>query len=89
MLEKTRARQWLDQNGDSSSAASASASAEEGGRGPRGTVLSEKPTRWGPWPPENVSSKQMQSAQPYQMQSATKSTSSWATAVLPLFRQRM
>ena len=65
-----------DQYGDSSSAASASASAKEGGRGTYS--MSEKQSGWGPWLPENASSKQVQSAQPYRIQSANRGASSWA-----------
>ena len=36
-----------DEYGDSSSAASASASAEEGGKGTHS--MSERPSKWGPW----------------------------------------
>ena len=65
-----------DQCGDSSSAASASASAEESGKGTYS--MSEKFSRWGPWLPESSSNKQVQSAQPYRFQPANRGASSWA-----------
>ena len=59
-----------------SSAASVSASAEEGGRGAHSK--SERTPNWGSWPPESVSSRQAQSTQPYSIQSANRGPSSWA-----------
>ena len=64
------------QNGDLSSAASASASAEECVKGTHS--MSERPSKWGPWRPENVSSRQVQCAQPYRLQPANRDASSWA-----------
>ena len=65
-----------DQYGDSSSAASPSASVEEGGKGTHS--MSERSSKWGPWLPENVSSQKAQSAQPFRLQPANRGASLWA-----------
>ena len=65
-----------DQYGDSSSAASASVSAKEGGRGV--SNKSEKFQEWGPQSPESVSSKHVQSCQPYSTRSSNRRSNSWA-----------
>ena len=65
-----------DQYRDSSTAASPSASAEEGGKETHST--SEKANKWGPWPPPEVGSKHVQSAQPYRLQQANRGEGKWS-----------
>ena len=49
---------------------------EEGGR--EAHSKSERTSNWGPWPPISVSGKQVQSAQQYGMQSASRGSNPWA-----------
>ena len=40
--------------------------------------MSEESSKWGPWLPENLSNKKVQSAQPYWFQPANRGASSYA-----------
>ena len=65
-----------DQDGDSSSAASPSASAEEGGKETH--IMSEKANQWGPWSSHESGNKHAQPAQPYRLQQANRGEGRWS-----------
>ena len=65
-----------DQYGDSSSAASPSASAEDSGKETHN--VSEEATELGPWPPPDLGSKRVQPAQPYRPQKANRGEGKWS-----------
>ena len=65
-----------DQYGDSSLAASPSASAEEGGKETR--IMSEKANQWGPWASHEPGGKYAQPAQPYRLQQANRGEGKWS-----------
>ena len=65
-----------DQYGDSSSAASPSASAEEGGKETH--IMSEKANQWGPWTSHETGEKYVQPAQPYRLQQANRGEDKWS-----------
>ena len=65
-----RRQEQGNQYGDSSSAVSRSASADEGGKETR--IMSEKANQWTPWSSQVTGSKSAQPAQPYRLQQGNR-----------------
>ena len=65
-----------DQYGDSSSAASPSVSAEEGGKGRR--IMSEKANQWGPWSSHEPGNKYAHPPQPHSLHQANRGEGRWS-----------